>query len=90
VTTPAIDEGARAAVSTVRLSISGMTCEHCRRHVTEALTSIAGVASATVDLEGSTATVELAAPPAPVVELRRAVEDAGYGADVLEVRDPER
>ena len=73
----------QAAPRTLLLSITGMTCEHCQRHVTEALTSVDGVADATVDLERGVATVALRAP-VPDAELCIAVEGAGYEASVLE------
>lgn len=76
-------------MATVRLSISGMTCEHCCQHVTEALESVPGVTGASVDLEGGAATVALAGGELPMDALRRAVQDAGYDADVLEGSDAE-
>ncbi len=72
-----------AAPRTLLLTITGMTCEHCQRHVTEALTSVDGVDDATVDLEHGVATVELRGPISDA-ELCAAVEVAGYEASVLE------
>ena len=73
----------RAAVKhpATELSVTGMTCQNCVRHVTEALQSVAGVASASVRLEAGRATVRWSpnatANPAAVV---RAVAQAGYAA----------
>lgn len=59
------------------LSIEGMTCGNCKRHVTEALQEVAGVKSATVDLAKKSAVVESDAPVADDL-LKNAVSEAGY------------
>ena len=41
----------------VELTISGMTCANCARHVTEAIQSVPGVQSATVNLDAHQALV---------------------------------
>ena len=64
---------------TLNLTITGMTCDHCARSVTQALQAVPGVASATVDLKAGTAVVQ----GAPDLQaLISAVEDEGYGAAV--------
>lgn len=42
---------------TTHLTVEGMSCRNCARHVTEALQSVAGVAAAVVSLEEKQATV---------------------------------
>jgi P-type Cu+ transporter len=68
---------------TTDLSVSGMTCNNCVRHVTEALQSVPGVRSVVTHLEAGTATVrwkpEVTPKTAPLLE---AVEEAGYKATV--------
>ncbi len=59
------------------LSIDGMTCNHCKMHVTEALLKVAGVKSATVDLAKKSAIVESDTPVSDD-ELKNAVSEAGY------------
>ncbi|MDR0451710.1 MAG: cation transporter [Treponema sp.] len=59
------------------LKIDGMSCEHCVRHVTEALKGVAGVTSARVDLEKQSAEVEHGDSVSPDA-LKAAVEEAGY------------
>jgi Cu+-exporting ATPase len=61
------------------LSIEGMTCNNCVRHVTEALRETPGVASANVSLEENRATVTWSdgADAAPE-KLVAAVRQAGY------------
>jgi Cu+-exporting ATPase len=58
--------------------VSGMTCASCVARVEEALSSVPGVISASVNLASEKATVEYLEGTA-VADLRRAVEEAGYG-----------
>ncbi|MDQ3689533.1 MAG: cation transporter [Chloroflexota bacterium] len=49
----------------IDLGIGGMTCDDCVVHVTEALESVPGVTSATVNLTSRSATVTAAPDVAP-------------------------
>ena len=58
---------------TVELKVDGMTCDHCVRAVTEAISGVAGVSEASVDLDAGSATltgedVDLEAVVAAIVE----------------------
>lgn len=60
--------------------VTGMTCGHCVKSVTEELSELDGVADVTVDLkrgEASRVTIRSAAPLDPA-SVRAAVEEAGY------------
>ena len=61
----------------IRLSIDGMSCENCVRHVREALESLEGVVRVAVSLEKGEAeleaTVELIAD-----EIKDALDEEGY------------
>ena len=59
------------------LTVEGMMCMHCVKHVTEALEKVDGVSAVNVSLEGKTAEVALAKDVADDV-LKAAVVDAGY------------
>lgn len=59
------------------ISIEGMTCGNCVRHVTEALNELEGVTSVTVDLDGKKADVD-AADSVSDDKLKEAVSEAGY------------
>ncbi|PWR09749.1 copper-transporting ATPase [Micromonospora acroterricola] len=61
-------------------AISGMTCEHCVRAVTDELSALPGVHQVQVDLATATATVTSAAP-LPEESVRAAVDEAGYALD---------
>ena len=63
------------------LHISGMSCQNCVRHVTEALQKVNGVSSATVSLETASAQVS-SHGDVSVDALTAAVTAAGYSATV--------
>jgi copper chaperone CopZ len=59
------------------LDIEGMSCDHCVKHVKEALEGVAGVKSAAVNLKGNSAVVEHG-DGVPLDALKAAVVEAGY------------
>jgi len=59
------------------LNVEGMSCEHCVRHVTEALEELKGVKSAKVNLKKKTAVVEYN-ETVTLEEMKAAIADAGY------------
>src|SRR5450759_5276206 len=73
-----------AAVVT-ELLVSGMTCNNCARHVTEAIQKVPGVRNASVMLDAQRASVRWAADaPADVPAVLAAVKSAGYEARPVE------
>ena len=61
------------------LTVEGMTCNHCKMHVENALKGVDGVTDAQVDLDKKTAEVTLSKDVADDV-LKNAVKEAGYEA----------
>lgn len=59
------------------ISVTGMTCQNCVRHVTQALSALPGVRSADVDLASGTARLQTERE-VPAAELRSALDEAGY------------
>lgn len=59
------------------LKIKGMSCQHCVKHVTNALQEVAGVTAVKVDLDQANATVETDGSVGEQV-LKDAVAEAGY------------
>lgn len=59
------------------ISVTGMTCQNCVRHVTQALAALPGVRSAEVDLHAGSASLETERE-LPRVEVAAALEEAGY------------
>lgn len=73
-----------AAPNRTELRVDGMTCSNCARHVTEALQSVPGVASAGVELDRGCASVRWTPDVAPKIpELLAAVKEAGYDATAI-------
>src|SRR5580765_315377 len=77
------NENPVAAAST-ELLVTGMTCNNCARHVTEAIQSVPGVRSASVQLEASRASVRWA-DDANVPAVISAVKAAGYEAKPVDI-----
>lgn len=68
-------------MSDIQLTVTGMTCEHCVRAVTQALENVPGVDKADVTLDPGQAVVHGQADTAALVT---AVEEEGYEAKVRE------
>lgn len=64
-------------MTSTQFTISGMTCDHCKRSVTESLSAVAGVASVEVSLEEKVARVEHS-EAFDLAAARAAVVEAGY------------
>ncbi|MFI7119405.1 heavy-metal-associated domain-containing protein [Amycolatopsis sp. NPDC049868] len=64
-------------MSETTYTVTGMTCDHCVRSVTEEVGKIAGVTGVRVDLPTGAVTVTGSQEPA-VADVRAAVEEAGY------------
>jgi copper ion binding protein len=58
-------------------TVTGMTCAHCVRSVTEEITEIDGVTDVAVDLPTGAVTVT-SDGPLDATQVRAAVEEAGY------------
>ncbi len=63
-----------------KIKVSGMTCQGCVRSVTRVLKAVPGVDAVDVSLERGEADVRYDPARTAVPALRKAVEDAGYGA----------
>lgn len=71
------DKTPRMFIGTTTFQITGMTCEHCRRAVTEEIGRIPGVSGVSVDLASGSATVT-ATDPVDRADVAHAVDEAGY------------
>lgn len=60
-----------------RISIEGMSCQHCVKHVNDALSELNGVTGVNVNLEGKYAELEANEEVADK-DINFAIEDAGY------------
>jgi copper chaperone len=64
-------------MSTATYTVTGMTCEHCVRSVSEEVAALPGVTAVDVDLASGGLTVTSDAP-VEEADVRAAVEEAGY------------
>lgn len=69
--------GYSGGMSTSIWTVTGMTCEHCVKAVTEEVTAIEGVESVEIDLATGSVTVAAAADPTRE-QMAAAVDEAGY------------
>ena len=60
-----------------QLAVSGMTCDHCVRHVTDAISKVAGVQSVAVKLAEGIAIIE-SGDSLGLHAVKEAVVAAGY------------
>jgi copper ion binding protein len=68
-------------MATTKLKISGMTCDHCVRTVSQALQQVDGVEDARVDLQRGSAEVDYDERRTSPRQLASAVMDEGYAAE---------
>jgi Cu+-exporting ATPase len=81
------DLGYGVSISKTTLPIKGMTCAACVKRVQDALASIDGVLSASVNIATEKATLEYVPAQAGIRDFRKVVRDAGY--DIVEVEQGE-
>ncbi|MDR0321193.1 MAG: cation transporter [Treponema sp.] len=62
----------------ITLKVTGMSCEHCVKAVNNALSGIAGVASAAVSLKEGTASFKHDPAIAPLETIKAAIRDTGF------------
>ncbi|MDN5795902.1 MAG: heavy-metal-associated domain-containing protein [Intrasporangium sp.] len=67
----------RTFIGSTTFTVTGMTCAHCRRAVTQEIGAVAGVESVTVDLPSGTVTVATTRP-VDRADIADAVHEAGY------------
>lgn len=67
---------------TVKIPVTGMSCQHCVRAVTSALEAMDGVKSAQVSLADKQATVTYDDSKVGPEQFKAAIEEEGYGAGI--------
>ncbi|ARF78409.1 heavy-metal-associated domain-containing protein [Kitasatospora aureofaciens] len=63
--------------STITYTVSGMSCGHCEKAISEELSTLAGVTDVAADAQAGTVTVSSAAP-LEEDQVRAAIDEAGY------------
>ncbi|MBD3216849.1 MAG: hypothetical protein GF310_01140 [candidate division Zixibacteria bacterium] len=72
----------------IDFKIEGMTCNHCVENVTKALQTVEGVDTAVVYFETDSAVVHYKDKKPSEEALIKAVEKAGYGAEIVSELTP--
>ena len=65
-------------MKTAKLNVEGMSCEHCVKAVTTAVSALPSVTSVTVDLSTKSVTLEHDPEKATIENIIAAIEDQGY------------
>ena len=65
-------------MATTVLHVEGMSCEHCVKAVTKAVTALGGVSGVQVDLQNKTVAVEYDPEAATLAQMKEAIEEQGY------------
>ncbi|MFH1102837.1 MAG: heavy metal translocating P-type ATPase [Pseudomonadota bacterium] len=79
------DAGYNVPIARAEFAITGMTCANCAMNIERALhRAVNGIAGAVVNLATERLTVEYIPGETGVDEIRSAVREAGYGAELLE------
>lgn len=60
------------------LNVDGMSCEHCVKAITNAVSALSGVVGVSVDLSGKTVSVEHNPDEISVEKIRNEIEKQGY------------
>jgi copper chaperone len=64
-------------MNTATYRVTGMTCDHCVRAVTEEVSKLAGISNVAVDLPSGTVTIS-SDSPLDEVSVKAAINEAGY------------
>ena len=72
-----LDSTPRTFIGATTFQVTGMTCGHCQRAVTEEISRIAGIQGVAVDLATGNVTVT-ATKPVDRTDVAHAVGEAGY------------
>ncbi|HWQ60786.1 MAG TPA: cation transporter [Negativicutes bacterium] len=65
-------------IEKLKLTVEGMTCNHCKAAVEKAVRALPGVMAAEVDLAAKTLKVDYDPAKSPLEDVKRAVIDAGF------------
>ncbi|MBM0867179.1 copper chaperone CopZ [Staphylococcus auricularis] len=65
------------------IQVDGMSCEHCKSAVENALTALSGVDQAEVNLEAGNVTVDYDSEKVTTNDMKDAIEDQGYDVPQL-------
>lgn len=65
-----------------KMNVNGMSCDHCVKTITKAVSDLVGIGDVSVDLTGKTVTFEYDPDKILPSNIKNVIEDQGY--DVIE------
>lgn len=65
-------------MESITLHVEGMSCNHCKMAVTNALKNLTGVGDVSVDLDTKQVVVKYQPTQVTVAAMREAIEEEGY------------
>jgi len=65
-------------MKTIIFEAPGISCHHCERAITGAVSKLAGVAATKVDVPAKTVTVDYDAERISIDTIKQTIEDQGY------------
>lgn len=83
-----MSENNKKIESRIELPLTGMSCASCAAHIQEALSSLKGVSSATVNFAAEKATVIFDKSVTSVNDFINIIKDQGYGVSIFSVTVP--
>ncbi len=66
---------------TIDINVHGMTCDHCRKAVEKAVSSLDGVENTQVNLESGKVHITFNETQSTLNDIKRAIEEEGYQVD---------
>jgi copper ion binding protein len=60
------------------INVIGMSCEHCVKAVTKAVSSVSGISDVSVNLKGGTVTFNYAPAATDLAAVEASIVDAGF------------
>ncbi|MDR1160019.1 MAG: copper chaperone CopZ [Syntrophomonadaceae bacterium] len=60
------------------IKVEGMSCDHCVKAITKAVTALPGIDGVNVDLKAGTVMVEHDSAQSPLDKIKAEIEDQGY------------
>jgi copper ion binding protein len=70
-------------IKTVSFTCKEISCNGCKRHISEAVIALDGIKSVDVSIEKKTVTVKFDDSKTSVEMIKQVIEEAGYSAEII-------
>lgn len=71
-------------VKTVKFSCKEISCNGCKKHITESVIALNGIKNVDVNIEKKTVKVKFDDTKVTVERIKEAIEEAGYSAEIID------